>query len=101
MAAGAGSHAPGLARMGAVMRALVFDFDGLIIDTEVPVFRAWAEVYERHGQRLSPEFWATIVGYRDGHFDPIGDLDRLVGRPPDRDTLLQAWRAPPPEEPIG
>ncbi|HXM55842.1 MAG TPA: HAD-IA family hydrolase [Candidatus Dormibacteraeota bacterium] len=74
------------------MRALVFDFDGLIIDTEVPVYRAWAEVYERHGQRLSPEFWATIIGYGNEHFDPMGELERLVGRPLDRETLQQARR---------
>jgi HAD superfamily hydrolase (TIGR01509 family) len=79
--------------MGAVMRALVFDFDGLIIDTEVPVYRAWAEVYERHGQRLSPEFWATIIGYGDDHFDPMGELERLVGRPLDREALQTARRA--------
>lgn len=75
------------------MRALVFDFDGLIIDTEVPVYRAWAEVYERHGQRLSPEFWATIIGYGDDRFDPMGELERLLGRPLDREALQTTRRA--------
>lgn len=74
------------------MGALVFDFDGLIIDTEVPVFQAWAEVYERHGQRLSPEFWASIIGYGDSHFDPMADLERLLGRPLDREALQSARR---------
>jgi len=75
-----------------VVRALVFDFDGLIIDTEVPVYQAWAEVYERHGERLSAEFWATIIGYGDTHFDPMGDLERLVGRALDREALQAARR---------
>jgi len=71
----------------AVIRALVFDFDGLIIDTEVPVFTAWSETYERHGQRLSAEFWASIIGYGGDRFDPMADLERRVGRPIDRDAV--------------
>ncbi len=70
-----------------MVRALVFDFDGLIIDTEVPVYRAWAEVYERHGERLSPEFWATIIGYGVDRFDPLEDLERRLGRQLDRETV--------------
>src|ERR1700737_2629356 len=35
------------------VRGLVFDFDGLIIDTEGPVYESWADVYRRHGQELS------------------------------------------------
>jgi HAD superfamily hydrolase (TIGR01509 family) len=78
--------------MGAVVRALVFDFDGLILDTEVPVFTAWSETYQRHGQRLSPEFWASIIGYGLDHFDPLADLERRVGRPIDRDAVQAARR---------
>jgi HAD superfamily hydrolase (TIGR01509 family) len=79
--------------MGGVVRALVFDFDGLILDTEVPVYRAWSEVYERHGERLSADFWASIIGYGSGHFDPMADLERRVGRPLDRESLQTARRA--------
>jgi HAD superfamily hydrolase (TIGR01509 family) len=75
-----------------VVRALVFDFDGLILDTEVPVFTAWSETYERHGQRLSPEFWATIIGHGGDRFDPLADLERRVGRPIDREAVQAARR---------
>jgi HAD superfamily hydrolase (TIGR01509 family) len=78
--------------MGGVVRALIFDFDGLIIDTEVPVYTAWAEVYERHGERLSAEFWASIIGYGGHHFDPMGDLERRLGRALDREALQTARR---------
>jgi HAD superfamily hydrolase (TIGR01509 family) len=78
--------------MGTVVRALVFDFDGLILDTEGPVFTAWSETYEQHGQRLSAEFWSSIIGYGDDAFDPMGDLERLVGRPLDRDAVQAARR---------
>jgi HAD superfamily hydrolase (TIGR01509 family) len=75
-----------------VLGALVFDFDGLIIDTEVPVFQAWSEVYERHGERLSADFWASIIGYGDAHFDPMADLERRLGRPLDREALQSTRR---------
>jgi len=62
------------------VRALVFDFDGLIIDTEGPVYDAWAEVYGQHGQELSLDFWKTIVGRGSNYFDPIAELEKRLGR---------------------
>jgi HAD superfamily hydrolase (TIGR01509 family) len=76
----------------AVIRGLIFDFDGLILDTEVPVYRAWAEVYERHGHRLSQEFWTSVIGRGPGYFDPVADLERRLGRPLDRDAIQAARR---------
>ncbi|MDQ6900286.1 MAG: haloacid dehalogenase, partial [Candidatus Dormibacteraeota bacterium] len=70
-----------------VIRALVFDFDGLILDSEGPVFQAWSEVYRRYGQELSESFWVTIIGRSPGFFDPFTELERLVGRSLDRDAL--------------
>lgn len=75
-----------------MLRALVFDFDGLIIDTEVPVYQAWAEVYERHGEHLAPEFWTTIIGYGHDRFDPMADLERRVGHPLDREAVQEKRR---------
>lgn len=75
-----------------MIRALVFDFDGLIVDTEVPVYQAWAEVYERHGEVLSADFWATIIGYGNDHFDPVAELERRVGRELDREAIRAARR---------
>jgi hypothetical protein len=37
---------------GRVMRALVFDFDGLILDTETPLIDAHADVHAAHGDPL-------------------------------------------------
>jgi HAD superfamily hydrolase (TIGR01509 family) len=62
------------------VRALVFDFDGLIIDTEGPVYEAWAEVYRRHGQELSLDFWKTIIGHGAHYFDPLSELEQRLGR---------------------
>jgi HAD superfamily hydrolase (TIGR01509 family) len=74
------------------IRALVFDFDGLIIDTEVPVYRAWAEVYERHGELLPVESWATIIGYGLDVFDPLANLEARLGRTVEREAVQSARR---------
>jgi HAD superfamily hydrolase (TIGR01509 family) len=76
-----------------VIRALVFDFDGLILDTEIPVYRAWSEVYERHGETLDLAHWISTVGSSSDHFDPEAELERRLGRAIDREALHVARRA--------
>lgn len=73
------------------MKALIFDFDGLIVDTEVAEFKAWQEVYAEHGAELALEVWADVVGAGAGYFDPIAHLERMIGRSVDR-TNVAAWR---------
>jgi HAD superfamily hydrolase (TIGR01509 family) len=58
------------------LRALLFDFDGLLLDTESTEFRAWSEVYERHGHVLEPALWANAIGTIGG-FDPVAHLATL------------------------
>src|SRR6266850_4524378 len=67
------------------MRALVFDFDGLILETETPAFQAWDEIFREHGVELSVERWSDIIG-RDSRFDVHGHLEELTGRAHDRDA---------------
>ena len=57
-----------------MIKALVFDFDGLIVDTEVPIFRAWQRIYREHGQELPLDRWLTIIGTSSGSFDPVREL---------------------------
>jgi len=67
--------------------ALVFDFDGLILDTETTDFQAWQEVFAAHGCELRLEVWADCVGRPAGHFDPFEHLERLSGVPIERDRI--------------
>jgi HAD superfamily hydrolase (TIGR01509 family) len=70
-----------------LIKALVFDFDGLIVETEEPIFRAWQRIYREHGQELPLELWVTIIGTSSGPFDPIQHLEDRVGRPLDRERF--------------
>lgn len=65
---------------GAVIRAIVFDFDGLILDTEEPIYRSWLEVYEAHGEDLPFDRWVLTVGSTDTAFHPQRHLEQRLGR---------------------
>jgi HAD superfamily hydrolase (TIGR01509 family) len=69
------------------LRGLLFDFDGLLVDTESPSRLGWEELYREHGHELPLDEWATLVGTIGAPFDPFGHLETLVGRPLDRDEL--------------
>ncbi|MET8849335.1 HAD family hydrolase [Amycolatopsis sp. NPDC004625] len=43
-------------------RALVFDFDGTLADTESAVLQAWQEVFRAHGTELPLEAWYAVIG---------------------------------------
>ena len=60
-------------------RALILDFDGLIVDTEMPGYLAWQEIYENEGVHLELADWLNAVGYVNG-FDPRAHLTKLTGR---------------------
>ena len=64
-----------------MIRALIFDFDGLILDTEEPIYRSWQEIYEEHGVELPFERWIEIVGSSTAAFHPQSHLEQRLGRP--------------------
>src|SRR4051812_50225798 len=72
-------------------RALIFDFDGLLVETEGPVYHAWREVYEAHGLELTLETWGLTIGRAD-HLDPFDELERQLGRRLDRDAVNEERR---------
>ena len=60
------------------IKAIIFDFDGLILDTETPDFRTWQAIYREHGFELPQEEWAKIVGgYGAATFDAARHLSNL------------------------
>lgn len=75
-----------------MLEAIVFDFDGLILETETPVYRAWAETFERHGLELSLDFWRTTIGTANT-FDELAELERRTGVILDREEIQRVRRA--------
>jgi putative hydrolase of the HAD superfamily len=75
------------------IRALIFDFDGLILDTETPEIDVWKGIYGEHGQAYPMEMWSQIIGgWGNTDFDPAVELQRLAARPLDVDSIRQRHR---------
>jgi HAD superfamily hydrolase (TIGR01509 family) len=70
-----------------LIRALIFDFDGLILETEEPIYRSWKEVYEAHGVPLPFELWVKTVGSSNQEFHPQRHLEESLGRPLPQDEI--------------
>jgi HAD superfamily hydrolase (TIGR01509 family) len=75
-----------------MIKALIFDFDGLILDTEGPEYQAWQETYASFGCTLPLAEWAAEIGTY-GAFDPYDYLVRQLGRPIDRAAVRAQRRA--------
>jgi HAD superfamily hydrolase (TIGR01509 family) len=60
------------------IKALLFDFDGLILDTETPEYEVWQAIYREHGFELPEEEWGQIIGgYGISSFDAAEHLALL------------------------
>lgn len=66
---------------------ILFDFDGLILDTETPIFQAWKRKFREYGKELRLEEWAEILGKSNDELGPLeGFLDEF-SNPEDRQRI--------------
>lgn len=78
-----------------MIKALIFDFDGLIMDTESPEVDAWRSIYAEYGQEFPLQRWVReVVGSTAANFDPAAHLASVTaqdgqpdGAAPDLPTL--------------
>jgi putative hydrolase of the HAD superfamily len=61
-----------------VIKAVIFDFDGLILDTESSWYQACCDMYREHGHDLSLELYGRFVGTSD---NPLSYLTELIAQP--------------------
>ncbi len=76
----------------AEIEALIFDFDGLLIDSESPLLEIWQEIYRQYGCELTMDQWQHALGTFGG-FDPYADILARTGKGPERATLQPTIRA--------
>jgi HAD superfamily hydrolase (TIGR01509 family) len=62
------------------LKGLIFDFDGLILETEVPGFTAWQEKFILHGYSFTHEDWKKAIGTGPTAYDPGEHLSQLTNR---------------------
>jgi HAD superfamily hydrolase (TIGR01509 family) len=74
-----------------MIKAVIFDFDGLILETELPAFQAWQEIYREYNCELPLAEWVACVGGTVQDFDPCKYLETLSGRAIER-VAIEARR---------
>jgi len=76
-----------------MLKALIFDFDGLILDTETPEVLVWQSIYKEHGFELPVHEWEkTIGGYGISTFDAAEHLSHLSSGRLDTISLRSRYR---------
>ncbi len=73
------------------IKGLIFDFDGLILDTETPEYQVLQEMFHSYGADLPLTEWSAALGASLASFDPMQYLEARVGHPVDHARLLQSW----------
>ena len=68
------------------LKAVLFDFDGTILDTETPEFEEWRDAFRARGHELTLDVWQHSLG-TVGVYDPCAHLADLTGTPFDHDAL--------------
>lgn len=71
--------------------ALIFDFDGTLLDTETLDFTVLSEQYRAHGSELAVARWVMGLGTVGG-FDAYGELEQLASIVVDREALSNQHR---------
>jgi len=74
-----------------MITALLFDFDGVIVDTEVPTYQSWRDTYAEYGADLALDDWLPAVGSgssTSGAFDAVAHLEQLTGTTVDREAVI-------------
>lgn len=69
-----------------MINALIFDFDGLIFDSETADFKSWQETFDFYGADLPFDIWADQIGSAN-HFNPYEFLEQQLGHSVNRDEV--------------
>jgi HAD superfamily hydrolase (TIGR01509 family) len=77
---------------GPMIRAIIFDFDGTILETESPDYHSWREIFEEHGAELPLELWAQYIGTSIDTLDPYAHLEKCIGQQVDREHIRSRRR---------
>lgn len=75
-----------------MIQAIVFDFDGTILDTELADYQAWSETFQEHGASLALSIWQEQIGTVSADFDPHRILEEQIGKMLDRQLLREKRR---------
>jgi len=61
-------------------KAVLFDFDGVLVDTEWAIYQAWRRTFLEHGHDLPLEIYTRCIGSDFDTWSPKTHLEELTGR---------------------
>ncbi len=61
-------------------KAVLIDFDGVIIDSEWPIYESWQRAFEAEGQTLALETYVQCIGSDFDTWSPEKYLEELTGK---------------------
>jgi HAD superfamily hydrolase (TIGR01509 family) len=70
-----------------VIRGLIFDFDGLMVDTETSARDSWVDIFQEYDCDFPHDVWAKVLGGSGRDFDACGYLAKQTGLQLDPDEL--------------
>lgn len=59
--------------------AVLFDFDGILVDTEWAIYQAWLRTFQKHGHDLPLEIYTHCIGSDFATWSPKNHLEELSG----------------------
>lgn len=69
------------------LKALLFDFDGIILDTEWPIYETYRQLYRLSDQVLELETYVRCIGSDFQNWSPQTHLEELTGKKFDWDRI--------------
>ena len=57
-------------------RGIIFDFDGVIVDTEWVIYQSWVRLFAREGQEISIQTYSPCLGAGYSRWNPAEKLHR-------------------------
>ncbi|MFS0862416.1 HAD family hydrolase [Fredinandcohnia sp. 179-A 10B2 NHS] len=71
-----------------MIKAVIFDFDGLIFDTETHEYNVLNEIFQEHGTELPLSVWGKVIGTQAG-FNPLLYLEEQIGKKLNQEELAK------------
>jgi len=62
------------------IKGIIFDFDGVIVDTEWAIYQSWVRLFARESQEISIATYAPCLGAGYDHWNPADYLEKLTGK---------------------
>ena len=66
---------------------VIFDFDGVILDTESPLFYTWQEIFRQHNAELDRSVFQGLIGGGEVKVDIYKKLEEVTRQTLDKDVI--------------